>query len=194
MASGVKMAFDYWYYGGLEGMNQRLETLDAELEQLKDTRERNKAIRARDSLDGTYTTSNSPQGLYTTASDAHYVSDDSRWNGPARLKKPKRETPEEEEERLKQIKAEQNASLSSIWQHPIQNPVDMKERNVYNGYIDKRLSDYVNGRDEDEEDFDDDIFMPDMGAPYAPNHDPEAVAEWKAEQARKAADDAGKEK
>lgn len=165
----------------MQGVAQGEELRGAELERMSEYRERNHAIGESNSLGSSSSTQNAPQGLYTSASETYYVSDGSRWNGPARLQKPKRETPEEEEQRRLRNVAEQNASLRSIMQYPIQNPVDKKEDNVFDGHMDKRLSDYLNKEEEGVR------FMPDMGVPYAPNHDPVAVAQWKAEQERQAA-------
>lgn len=179
---GFKTAFDYWYYGGVEGLQKRAEQLEAEYTEIREAMERNRRSTDLSSDASGFSTLDAVHGLYTTAADATPVKEGARWNGPARLLKPARDTPEEEEEKYLKAKKEwEDEARLFVNSYPIQNPVDKKESNVFDGHYDKRIADYLN-KDEDNR------MLPDMHAPYAPNHHPDAVREWKIQQVQKAAE------
>lgn len=166
---GMKAALDYWRYGSLEGMERRLEEMRSETEALKRTRDEILRSDGAFKFQGEGVNGNWFGGILSgVASMIPFVSN-SNSGSELTWRRPRRETPEEEEERIKKIRTEYAVEMRKLILYP-ENPIDRFESTVYDGIEDMRLVEYL--RNEDLQ-----TFMPDMFAPYPPNHnaDPEAV-------------------
>lgn len=86
-----------------------------------------------------------------SAIESFKIREDKEWSPIWRP--PVRETPDEEHLRLMK---EEMEMMNIKVVYPLTNYADMHESNVHDGWIDKRLADYLIGED---------IFLPDMGEP-----------------------------
>lgn len=178
VAVGIgKPVLEFCYYGGIEGMERRSEEMEAELNSMRERRGKNWReilTEGTEKLGSAFSPSSASSGLYTSASGASAPPFASPQPQESIWKRPVRETPEEEAIRLEKTDLERIAFVRSLMRYPIQNPVDKHESNVFGHHMDQRLADFLDPEEES--------FMPDLGAPYAPNHDPEAVQEWLKQQ------------
>lgn len=162
------------HYGSVEAMEAEVLELERKMSDTRRLMGSGVVERSGGREDGVYASRSSSR--QNTRSDRYselssLASDKSTISEPI-WRRPTRETPQEEAERLAEEKIQVQASIRRWTAYPLSNNAEKHESNVHAVTMDKRLADYVYSEDPL-------IFMPDLGAPAPSYPDPSAPSNAK---------------